>query len=195
MRRVVAAEFVSLDGVMEDPGGVEGFVHGGWTIPFWSDELAEYQSEQLFASDALLLGRRTYEVFAAAWPSRSGDPFTDRMNSLPKLVVSTTLSEPLKWNARLVEGDPVESVRGLKQEPGQDLLIYGSGTLVQTLLRHGLIDSYRLMVYPVVLGSGKRLFAAETARADLRLTSTKTTSSGVAMLTYEAAEDSAADAG
>ena len=103
MRKVVAAEYLSLDGVTEDPGGAGEFEHRGWTIPYWNDELAKYQSDQLFASDALLLGRVTYEEFVASWPLRSGDPFTDRMNSLPKFVASTTLEEPLEWNATLLK--------------------------------------------------------------------------------------------
>jgi dihydrofolate reductase len=127
MRRVVAAEYLTLDGVTEDPGPAGEFEHHGWTIPYWNDELAQYQNELLFASDALLLGRVTYEESVASWPLRSDDPFTDRMNSLPKFVASTTLREPLQWNSTLLKGDVTEDVRKLRQQPGQDLLIYGSG--------------------------------------------------------------------
>src|SRR5262249_3024025 len=158
MRKVVVAEYLTLDGVVEDPGPSGEFEHRGWTMPYWNDELATYQSDQLFASDALLLGRVTDEEVAAAVPSRSGDPFTDRMNSLPKFVASTTLDEPLAWNATRLNGDAADYVAALKQQPGQDILVYGSGTLVDTLRQHDLVDEYRFMVYPLLLGSGKRLF-------------------------------------
>jgi dihydrofolate reductase len=173
--------------VAEDPGPAGEFEHRGWTMPYFNDELGEYQSEQLFASDTLLLGRVTYEEFVAAWPSRSGDPFTERMNALPKFVASTTLREPLEWNSTLLAGDTAEAVSDLKQQPGADILIYGSGELVNALLEHGLIDRYRLMVFPIVLGSGKRLFADRSATATLTLVDTTTTSTGVALLTYEPA--------
>ena len=185
MGKIVAAEYVTLDGVMEDPGPAGEFEHRGWSLPYWNDELSEYQSELLFASDALLLGRVTYEEFVASWPLRSGDPFTDRMNSLPKLVASTTLAEPLEWNATLLEGDVAEEVEKLKRQPDRDLLIYGSGTLVQTLRQHDLIDLYRLMLYPLVLGSGKRLFRDGGDKTALTLTDAKTTGTGVLVLTYE----------
>src|SRR5262249_11032091 len=144
------AEYLSLDGVMEDPGPAGAFEHRGWTTPYWNDELAQWQSDQFFASDALLLGRVTYEEFAAAWPSRSGDPFTDRMNSLPKFVASTTLQEPLAWNASLLKGDVAAEVAKLKQQSGQDILVYGSSGLVHALMQHNLVDEVRCMVYPLV---------------------------------------------
>src|SRR2546430_13137226 len=140
MRQVVAVEYLTLDGVAQDPGPAGDFEHRGWTVPYWNDELLKYQSDLLFASDALLLGRVTYEEFVASWPLRSGDPFTDRMNTLPKYVASTTKQEPLEWNARLLEGDTADAVAKLKEEPGDDILIYGSGVLVNTLLPHNLID-------------------------------------------------------
>jgi dihydrofolate reductase len=183
MRRVIVTEYVSVDGVMEDPGGTGEFEHRGWTIPYWNDQLAKYQSDHLFASDALLLGRVTYEEFVASWPLRSGDPFTDKINSMPKFVASTTLEGPLEWNATLLKGDLAEEVSKLKQQSGQDLLIYGSGELVHTLMQHNLIDEYRLLIYPVVLGSGKRLFG-EGSTTTLRLGEAKTFSSGVIALTY-----------
>jgi dihydrofolate reductase len=186
MGRIVAAEYLSLDGVTEDPGGAGEFKYRGWTIPYWNDELAEYQSELLFASDALLLGRVTYEEFVASWPLRSGDPFTDRMNSMPKFVASTTLEEPLEWNATLLRGDLANEVRKLKQkQPGHNLLIYGSGTLVDTLMQHQLIDVYRLMLHPLALGSGKRFFRERDEKTTLTLTDAKTTGTGVVVLTYE----------
>ena len=178
MRRVVASEYVSLDGVMEAPEK--------WTFQFWNDEHAKYAQDQLFASDALLLGRVTYQVFAAAWPSRTDEAgFADRMNGLSKFVVSTTL-EAAEWNnSSLITGDVAEKVSELKRQPGGDILIYGSGGLVDTLMRHGLIDEYRLWVHPVVVGSGKRLFRDGSEATVLRLVETEAFSSGVVVLTYQ----------
>jgi len=186
MRNVVVSEFVTLDGVMEDPGGAEGFEHGGWTMANWSEDIGKYKFDELFASDALLLGRVTYQGFAAAWPSMADEGgFADRMNSLPKFVASTTLKE-VEWNnSRLIKGNIAEEVSNLKQQPGQDILIAGSGDLVQTLMQHNLIDEYRLLVYPVALGSGKRLFREGSDTIALRLVETKTFSSGVVALVYQ----------
>jgi dihydrofolate reductase len=188
MRKVVAAEYVTVDGVMTDPGGVGEIERGGWSSAYFNDELAEYQSEQLFASDALLLGRVTFEGFAAAWPSmeETEGEFAVRMNTLPKFVASRSLHEPLPWNGTLLKGDLADAVAKLKEQPGQDILIYGSGQLVEVLHARGLIDEYRLMVFPVTLGDGKHLFR-EGTKADLKLTDTKTTGTGVLMLTYEPA--------
>jgi dihydrofolate reductase len=186
MRRVVAAEYLSVDGRMdmEDPEGKED-ERGGWTAPYWNDELQKMQYDQLFKSDALLLGRVTYQGFAASWPSFTDEEgFAERMNSLPKYVASTTLKEPLEWNARLLDGNPVDEVRKLKQQPGQDILIYGSGELVRTLLPHNLIDELRLMIHPVFLGWGKRLLG-DTERSALTLTESRATEKGVATLTYQ----------
>jgi len=185
MRKVKVIEYVTLDGVMEDPGPSGDFKHRGWTMPYWNDELANSQSDQLFASDALLLGRETYAEFVAAWPLRSGDPFTDRMNSLPKFVASTSLQEPLAWNATLLHGDVIDEVAKLKQQPGQDILIYGSGTLANTLLQANVIDEYRFNLYPLVLGSGKRFFRDGSDTLALVLTSAETTGTGVGVLTYQ----------
>jgi dihydrofolate reductase len=195
MRKVVAAEYVSVDGAMQDPGGVGEIEQGGWTNPYFNDELAKYQSDQLFASDALLLGRVTYQGFAAAWPTmeETEGEFAVRMNRPPKYVASTTLAEPLEWNATLLKGDVPEEVQKLKQQPGQDILIYGSGALVNTLIGHNLIDEYRLMIHPVLLGGGKHLFRDGHATAALRLADTKTTSTGVVLLTYTAAGTGAQD--
>src|SRR5829696_6776681 len=179
MSKIVVSEFVALDGVMEAPNE--------WQFPFWHDEMGQYKFEELFASDALLLGRVTYEGFAAAWPSMTDEAgFADRMNSLPKYVASTTLDDA-EWNASLIKENVAEEVARLKQQPGQDILIYGSADLVHTLMQHDLIDEYRLMVFPVVLGSGKRLFQEGSGTKVLRLVDTKTTSTGVALLTYEPA--------
>jgi dihydrofolate reductase len=188
MRKVVAAEYLTVDGVMTDPGGVGEIEHGGWSNPYFNDELAKHQTEQLFASDALLLGRVTFEGFAAAWPSmeEAEGEFAVRMNALPKFVASRSLKEPLAWNGRLLKGNLAEEVANLKEQPGQDLLIYGSGQLVDELHQHGLIDEYRLMVFPVTLGTGKRLFQAGGNKRDLKLSETKVTSTGVAVLTYQA---------
>lgn len=188
MRKVIVSEYVTLDGVMEDPGGAEGFEHGGWSFQFWSDEAAKYKFDELFASDALLLGRTTYQGFAKAWPSMKDEQgFADRMNSLPKYVVSTTLQE-LTWNnSKLIKEHVAEEVSNLKQQPGQDILVAGSGELVHTLMQHNLVDEYRLMVYPIVLGSGKRLFGDGTATQVLRLVDTRTFSSGVVVLSYQPA--------
>ena len=178
MRRIVASEYVSLDGVMESPEK--------WFLKFWNDEMAGYAHDQLFASDELLLGRVTYEGFAASWPSMTateGD-FADRMNTLPKFVASTTLQGTV-WNASLIKGSVAEQISELKQQPGQDLLIYGSGELVHTLMQHDLIDEYRLWVTPVVVGGGKRLFRDGTDRTVLRLVGTTPFGSGVVVLCYQ----------
>jgi dihydrofolate reductase len=191
MRKVVVSEFVSLDGVMEAPDK--------WHFPFFNEEAGKYKFDELFASDALLLGRVTYEGFAAAWPSRSnGEGFTDSstmddekafadmMNSLPKYVFSTTLEEPLEWNnSTLIEGNVAEEVSRLKQQSGKDILVFGSTELVNTLMQHDLIDEYRLMVFPVVVGSGKRLFRDGSDTKALRLVDAKPLSSGVVVLTYQ----------
>ena len=183
MRRIVAAEYVSLDGVMEEPA---------WTGPYFDEELGKAQLDLLFASDALLLGRVTYEGFAAAWPSMTDEQgFADRMNGLPKFVVSTTLQEAEWNNSTLIQGDIAQEVSRLKQQPGQDILIYGSAALVNTLMQHDLIDEYRLMVFPVVLRSGKPLFGDRSEPTTLKLVDTRTTSTGVAILTYEPARSDA----
>ncbi len=175
MRKIVVAEFLSLDGVMEAPA---------WTAPYWNDEIAKFKYDELFASDVLLLGRVTYQGFAAAWPSSDEGDFADRMNGLPKYVVSTTL-KTVEWNnSHLINENVAEEVSRLKQQSGQDILVAGSATLVNTLMEHNLIDEYHLLVYPVVLGSGKRLFR-DGSKATLKLVETKTFSSGVALLGYQ----------
>jgi dihydrofolate reductase len=187
MAKIVIAEYLTLDGVTEDPGPMGDFEHRGWSVPYWSDELGDEQSKLLFESDALLLGRTTYEEFVASWPLRSGDPFTDRINSMPKFVASTSLAEPLEWNATLLEGEVADEVRKLK-EAGQSLLVYGSGELVKTLIQHDLIDVYRLMLYPLALASGKRFFREGGNPTVLKLSEAKPTGTGVIVLTYERAE-------
>jgi dihydrofolate reductase len=185
--RIVAAEYVSLDGRMEmdDPDRQEQ-EPGGWTAPYWNDELSKLQHDQLFASDALLLGRVTFVSFASAWPAVTDEEgFADRMNSLPKYVASRTLKEPLEWNGTLLEPDLVEAVKGLKEQPGRDVLIYGSGEVFNTLAGNGLIDEYRLMIHPVVLGRGKPLFADQQIRSGLTLADSQRTNKGVVTLIYE----------
>lgn len=174
MRKLVVTMFVSLDGVMENPA---------WTAPYWCDEIAAFKGEEMAASDALLLGRVTYEGFAQAWPNRTDDPGAEQMNSLPKYVATTTLRE-LAWNnSHVLQGDTVAAIEELKRQPGKNILVYGSGTLVRALLRHNLVDEYRLLVYPVVLGAGQRLFNPGD-ETKLALTSALPMSSGVVGLVY-----------
>lgn len=189
MRKIIVSEFVTLDGVMEDPGGSEGFERGGWAFQFErGPEGDKFKLDELFASDALLLGRVTYQGFAAAWPSRKDEAgFADRMNNLPKYVVSTTL-EQAEWNnSRLIKGNVVEEVSKLKAMPGGDILVAGSGQLVRALMEHDLVDEYRLMVFPVILGSGKRLFEDASKTSALRLVEAKPVGSGVLILIYRPA--------
>lgn len=185
MRKVIVSEFATLDGVMEDPGGAEGFEHGGWSFQFFGEEQQKVKLDELFAADALLLGRVTYQGFAAAWPSMTDEQgFADRMNGLPKYVASTTLNE-LEWNnSHVIEGDVAEAVAELKQEPGQDILVAGSLTLARSLLQHDLVDELRLMVSPVVLGSGRSLFGDGLGKKVFKPVDTQTFASGVVVLSY-----------
>jgi len=160
MGKLIVSEFISLDGVVEDPGGAEGFERGGWTSPYWNDELAAYKRDELFSVDGLLLGRVTYEGFAASWPDASHEAgeYADRMNGFPKYVVSSTLTD-LTWNnSHLLDEDLEKQVRRLKKQPGQDLLVFGSGQLVRRLIQLNLVDQLRLQVHPVTVGRGQRLF-------------------------------------
>jgi dihydrofolate reductase len=184
VRRIVVSEFVTLDGVMEDPGGSEKFELGGWDFQFErGPEGDKFKLDEVLASDALLLGRKTYEGFAEAWPSRTGE-FADKMNSMPKYVVSTTLKNAGWNNTTLIKGDIVKEVSKLKEMPGEDILVAGSAQLVNTLVQHDLVDEYRLMVFPVILGKGKRLFGSGTNRHALRLAEAKPVGSGVLILIY-----------
>ena len=181
MRKLKLAMYVSLDGVVEEPA---------WTAPFWDDQLSDMQADYLFGSDALVLGRVTYQGFAAAWPTMEGTgEFGEKMNSMPKFVASRTLEEG-EWNAEIMPGRRGRGGRQPEELPGGDLLVYGSGELVDELTGHGLIDEYRLMVHPVIVGSGQRLFA-DGAPATLRLAETVTTSTGVIVSTYAAAGEGA----
>jgi dihydrofolate reductase len=186
--RIVVTEFVSLDGVMEDPGGAEGFKYGGWSFEVSrGDEGDKFKLDEAFASDALLLGRVTYEGFAEAWPSREGE-FADKFNTMPKYVVSSTLDAPTWNNSTVLKGDVAEEVAKLKENVDGDIVVHGSARLAQTLLEHGLVDELRLMVYPVVLGSGKRLFGDTSDNKPLKLVDSKIVGDGVAILVYEPAD-------
>jgi dihydrofolate reductase len=189
--RIVVTEFVSLDGVVEDPGGSENFKYGGWSFEF--DRGAEgnkFKLDETMGSEALLLGRVTYEGFAAAWPSRSDEAgFADKFNSMPKYVVSSTLENPEWTNSTVLDGDVVESVTKLQEELDGDIVVHGSVQLAQTLLENDLVDELRLMVFPVVLGVGKRLFGETSDKKRLRLTDSKVVGDGVAILVYERAGD------
>jgi len=185
MRKLVVSEFVTLDGVMEAPGGEPGHPHSGWVSDFMSAEEGKFKLDETLAADALLLGRVTYESFASAWPARTGE-FADKMNSMPKFVVSTTLQD-LAWsNAELLVGDVPDAVAKLKRQEGGPILVAGSRTLVHTLMGHDLVDEYRLMIFPVVLGSGRRLFAQTPDKTVLELADTQTFPSGVVVQTYNA---------
>jgi dihydrofolate reductase len=190
--KIVVSQFVTVDGVMEDPGGAEGFDRGGWAFKFdRGPEGDKFKLDEVFAADALLLGRVTYEAFAEAWPSRSGD-FADKFNTMPKYVVSTTLDEPAWNNSTVIRGDVAGAVAKLQQKPGGDILVNGSGQLVRTLMEHGLVDEYRLMVFPVVLGSGKRLFTDETDSTALRLVDAKPAGECLILVYQPAAKEAAA---
>jgi dihydrofolate reductase len=185
MGKIVVTEFVSLDGVVEDPGGAENFRHGGWTFEInRGDEGDKFKLDEAFSAEALLLGRVTYEGFAEAWPSREGE-FADKFNTMPKYVVSSTLEEPEWSNSTVLKGDVAEEVAKLKEAHDGDVLVHGSAQLVQALVEHDLVDELRLMVFPVVLGSGKRLFGDTSDKKRLRLVDSKTVGDGVAILTYQ----------
>jgi dihydrofolate reductase len=192
MRKIVVSEFISLDGVIEDPGGAGGFDRGGWSFQFdRGPEGDKFKFDELAAADALLLGRVTYEGFAAAWPQmeeQTGE-YGAWMNGYPKHVASRTLEEPLEWNnSTLIKGEIAEEVSRLKQQDGKDILVFGSGELVRTLMEHDLIDEYRLMVFPIVVGKGKRLFGDTEETKPMKLVDTKPVGpDGVIILTYEPA--------
>ncbi|HWT13379.1 MAG TPA: dihydrofolate reductase family protein [Allosphingosinicella sp.] len=189
MRKVVAATFVSLDGVMQAPGGPEedptgGFAYGGWTVDYWDQIMGEALGEAFDRPFDLLLGRRTYEIFAAHWPYEESGPIADSFNAATKYV-ATSSAEPLTWhNSVRLSGDAAVEVERLKQEEGPVLLIQGSSVLIQSLLARGLIDEFRLMIFPLLLGSGKRLFGAGIPAAGLRLVDSKVSSTGVVIGTY-----------
>jgi dihydrofolate reductase len=177
MRKVIVQTEISLDAVMENPQR--------WVFDFHNEETEKYIKDQLFASDALLMGRVTYEAFAEVWPTRAGaDEIADRINSLPKFVASRTLQGPLAWNATLIKGDIAEEVAKLKQQPGQDILQYGIGELTHTLMQHGLVDEFHFLLFPVVVGSGERIFE-KIDQTGLKLLEAKTFDTGVVVLHYQ----------
>lgn len=191
--RIVISEFMSLDGVVQAPGGPDedtdgGFAHGGWTHPFFDPEVVGGAfDDALGKADALLFGRRTWQAMAGAWPERAGDPFADRMNAIRKYVVSETLSDSkLTWDntTRIPGGEAVARIRELREAEGGDLLVMGSPTLVRTLLREGLVDELRLVITPVLLGGGKKIFPEDGALRTLELVSTVTSGTGVQVCTY-----------
>jgi dihydrofolate reductase len=190
MGKIVATEFISLDGVIEDPGGSEDYVHGGWTFEIdRGDEGNQFKLDELVDAEAQLLGRVTYEGFAAAWPDREGDPdmggFAKKMNTMPKYVYSTTLESGDWQNTTVLSGDFAESIRKAKDEVDGVILVAGSATLVRGLIANDLLDELRLMVFPVVLGGGLRLFADDGRKVPLTLTDARTVGAGVQLLTYE----------
>lgn len=188
MGRIVVSEFVSLDGVMEDPGGSEGSRHGGWTFKFNRGKDGDkFKLDETLDAEALLLGRVTYEGFAAAWPLRFGDPFSDKFNSMPKYVVSSTLKKADWNNSAVLTGDAVKEVSKLRQKLGGNILVNGSAQLVQTLIANDIVDELRLMVFPVVLGSGKRIFGDTSDMKILQLTESKSVGDGVVILIYQPA--------
>ena len=188
MGTIVVTEFVSLDGVMEDPGGAEDYKHGGWTFEIERGEEGDkFKLDEALGADALLLGRRTYEGFAAAWPSREGE-FAAKFNGMPKYVVSSTLENPEWNNSTVLKGDLVEEVSRLRDTAAGDVYVHGSAQLVQALVEHDLVDELRLMVFPVVLGSGKRLFDGTSDKKRLRLAESRTVGDGVTILIYQPAQ-------
>jgi dihydrofolate reductase len=185
MRRIVVTEFISADGVMEDPGGAEGFRHGGWTFKFNDPDGMKYKLDETMDHEAMLLGRVTYEGFAKAWPDMTDDVgFADKMNAMPKFVVSKTLTTADWNNSTILSGDLAQEVRALKEQDGGDILVAGSATLVRGLTDLGLVDEYRLMMFPIVLGSGKRLFDGIADAATLTLADVKPLKTGTVILTY-----------
>lgn len=190
MRRIIVFNNVTLDGVMQAPGRPDedtrgGFQRGGWGAQFADPEMGKAAGENMATTEGLLLGRRTYEDFYKVWPNRTDNPFTEILNNSPKYVASTKLKEPLPWmNSILLKGDAVEAVAKLKQQSGKDLVILGSGVLIQSLMKHNLIDEFTLLIHPLILGEGRRMFT-DGLSATLRLANARTTSTGVVIATYQ----------
>jgi len=194
MSKIVVTNHLTLDGVMQAPAGPDedrrgGFEHGGWATPNNDEVMGRVMGEGMSRGGALLLGRWTYEAFYAFWPHQKDNPYTEVLNNSQKYVASTTLTEPLTWmNSTLLEGDLGEAVTRLKEQPGKDIVVLGSGELIQSLMRQNLIDEYLLLIHPVVLGSGRRLFPDGSPPANLRLVDSVTTTTGVVIARYESAE-------
>lgn len=192
MGRIVVTEFVSLDGVMEGPGGAGDFKYAGWSLALSRGEEGDkFKLDEALGSEALLLGRVTYDDFAGAWPQREGE-LADKLNSMPKYVIGSS-ADPARWNnSTVLEGDPVKAATRLRDEHSGDIVVHGSAQLAQTLLEHDLVDELRLMIFPVLLGSGKRLFGETSDRKTLRLVDSKIVGDGVAILTYQQAGEAPA---
>lgn len=196
MSKIVVFESLTLDGVMQAPGRPDedlrgGFEHGGWGTAYADPAMGKAAGESMATTRALLFGRRTYEDFYSVWPNRTDNPFTEVLNNTQKYVASTTLQEPLPWkNSTLLKGGAADAVARLRKQPGNDLVILGSGELVRSLMRCDLVDQYILLIHPLVLGSGRRLFTDGGSFAALRLIDTKTTTTGVVIATYQPAETS-----
>lgn len=193
MRELIVSEFITLDGVIQAPGGKDedtdgGFAHGGWTWPYWHDDIGLHFDQAMRGADTLLLGRKTWQIHGGAFePMEPGNPFGDVMNAMHKYVVSTTLTSTAAWrNTTLISRDVVEAIRAIKQQPGKNILLDGSSVLAHTLAEHDLVDEYALHVYPIVLGSGKRLFPSGH-RADLKLVEATPIPSGVVFMRYRVA--------
>jgi len=195
MRKLVVGAFVTADGVMQAPGGPDEdrdgrFEYGGWSVNYWDDFMGQVMDEQLHRAEAMLLGRKTYEIFAAHWPRVGGDdPFAAKLNGMPKYVASRTLGEVAWNNSHLLKGDVAEAVAQLKAQAGGEIHVNGSSNLIQTLLRHDLVDELMLWVFPVLVGGGKLLFGEGVRPGALKLADTKTSSTGVVIQTYECAGD------
>ena len=194
MRKIVVNEFLTLDGVMQGPGSPDedregGFEHGGWQIGYFDDDQLKAATEAMADTDAYLFGRKTYEIMAAFWPTQlDSDPFAASLNGRQKYVVSNTLREPFDWQpTTLISDDVPAGIAALKEQPGKNIVVLGSGELVQTLIRHDLVDEFGLMINPLILGSGKRLFREGLAPERFELLETETTSKGVVMATYRRA--------
>jgi dihydrofolate reductase len=190
MRKLIVAEFITLDGVIQAPGGADedtdgGFIHGGWTWPYWHDDIGNHFFEAMTEADTFLLGRKTWQIHGTAFEPMVDDPFATALNNIPKFVVSTTLTSASAWrNSTLIRENVVETIRALKEQPGKNILMDGSSVLAQTLAEHDLIDEYRLHVYPIVLGSGKKLFPPGK-RLNMKLLEAKPLPTGVVFMKYE----------
>lgn len=192
MRKLIINTFVTLDGVMQAPGGPEedptgGFVWGGWSFNYWDDMMGQVMGESMAKPFELLLGRKTYEIFAAHWPYIKDDPVADKLNNAMKHVISRTLNEASWNNSMLVKGNVVQAIRALKEQKGPEIQVHGSSNLIQTLLKHDLIDEFRLWIYPVTIGKGKRLFGEGTLPSSFKLINSKISTTGVIIATYEPA--------
>jgi dihydrofolate reductase len=187
MRKLSVSTLVTLDGVVQDPGGFGETKDGGWADPYFDNEAGRLAYEHVLASDIFLLGRETYELFKEYWTQVHEGDYAARINSIPKLVASTTLHEPLEWNAKLIDGDIAEAIAKLKRDDGGEILMYGSPTLMRTLAARDLVDEYRFWVHPIILGGGKRLFADGFDKSAVELVDVKPLSTGVVILTYRPA--------